>query len=140
MTEKRIGFGGDHYAKVKIEPIEYIQANSLNFCEGNVVKYITRHRYKNGLEDLKKAMDYLAREIENTYGVKVNFDFKSEKISSVWQFNPEGVRPLSKMDGLDQIKVVVDEYVPKATDLSDPTPYNVEDFPYGAVYRKKESK
>ncbi len=131
MTEKRIGFGGDHYAKVKIQPIEYIQANSLNFCEGNVVKYITRHRYKNGLEDLKKAVDYLAREIESTYGVKVNFDFKSEKISSVWQFNPEGIRPISKMDGLDQIKVVVDKYTPKATDSSDPTPYRFEDFPYG---------
>ena len=42
------------YANV-IEPIDFIIANKLNFCEGNVVKYISRWRLKNGVEDLKKA-------------------------------------------------------------------------------------
>lgn len=48
-----------HYAKNKIEPIDYIIANNLNFCEGNVVKYITRWRKKGGVEDLKKAKQYI---------------------------------------------------------------------------------
>lgn len=45
--------GGEHY-KMAIQPIEYIHANNLGFIEGNVVKYISRWRNKNGVEDLKK--------------------------------------------------------------------------------------
>ena len=58
--------GGDHY-KLPIQPIEYIMKNNLNFCQGNVVKYITRYKDKNGLEDLKKAKHYidLLIELEN---------------------------------------------------------------------------
>lgn len=51
--------GGDHYKDQGIQPIDYIMANELDFCEGNVVKYVTRWRYKNGLQDLKKARHYL---------------------------------------------------------------------------------
>jgi hypothetical protein len=48
-----------HYAENKIEPIDYIISNGLNFCEGNVIKYITRWRKKGGVEDLKKAKQYI---------------------------------------------------------------------------------
>ena len=57
--------GGSHYERQKIQPIDYIEANNLSFCEGNVVKYITRWKYKNGLEDLEKARWYLERIIKN---------------------------------------------------------------------------
>lgn len=60
--------GGDHYNKKAIQPIDYILANELNFCEGNVVKYITRYKDKNGIEDLKKAkqyIDFLIKEYES---------------------------------------------------------------------------
>lgn len=50
--------GGDHYKKLKIQPIEYIIANELGFCEGNIVKYISRWREKGGVEDLKKIKQY----------------------------------------------------------------------------------
>lgn len=50
--------GGDHY-KTAIQPIEFIHANKLGFVEGNVVKYVTRHRNKNGAEDIRKAIHYL---------------------------------------------------------------------------------
>lgn len=50
--------GGDHYKKLKIQPIEYILANELGFCEGNIVKYISRWREKGGVEDLKKIKQY----------------------------------------------------------------------------------
>jgi len=48
-----------HYTQNKIEPIDYIISNNLNFCEGNVIKYITRWRKKGGVEDLKKAKQYI---------------------------------------------------------------------------------
>lgn len=48
-----------HYTKGGIEPWTYIQANNLNFFEGSVVKYITRWRHKNGIEDLRKARVYI---------------------------------------------------------------------------------
>ena len=50
--------GGFHY-KIAIQPIEYIYANKLDFFEGNVIKYVTRHRSKNKAEDIKKAIHYL---------------------------------------------------------------------------------
>jgi len=50
--------GGTHYDKA-IQPVEYIHANKLPFIEGNVVKYITRWRDKNGLEDLEKIKEYI---------------------------------------------------------------------------------
>ena len=43
-----------------IEPFDYIHDNQMGFAEGNVVKYITRWRYKdNGIEDLYKAKQYI---------------------------------------------------------------------------------
>ena len=50
---------GDHYKDKAIQPIVYIHANNLGFCEGNVIKYVTRHKEKNGAADIKKAIHYL---------------------------------------------------------------------------------
>jgi hypothetical protein len=58
--------GGDHYRKLKIQPIEYIQANGLGYHEGNVLKYITRWKDKDGIKDLRKAVHYLELLIEHT--------------------------------------------------------------------------
>ena len=46
--------GGNHYKDMKIQPITFIQENNIPFCEANVIKYVCRHRNKNGLEDLLK--------------------------------------------------------------------------------------
>jgi hypothetical protein len=51
--------GGDHYRRQKIQPITYILGNELGFCEGNVIKYVTRWRHKGGVQDLHKARQYL---------------------------------------------------------------------------------
>lgn len=48
-----------HYNQGGIEPIDYITKNKLSYCEGNVVKYISRWRFKGGIEDLKKAKQYI---------------------------------------------------------------------------------
>ena len=50
---------GDHYKKLKIQPVEYIHANGIGYFEGNVIKYITRWRDKGGPADLKKARHYI---------------------------------------------------------------------------------
>jgi hypothetical protein len=55
-----------HYKTGGIETIDFIEAKSLSYNLGNVVKYITRADHKgNKLEDLKKAQWYLNREVSN---------------------------------------------------------------------------
>ncbi|MNY56088.1 hypothetical protein D3C86_1921300 [compost metagenome] len=58
---------GDHYKGCSIQPIEYIHANGLDYFEGNAVKYITRHRKKNGKADIEKAIHYLELLLELEY-------------------------------------------------------------------------
>jgi hypothetical protein len=60
--------GGNHYKNLAIQPIEYILANNLDYCEANVVKYITRHASKGGLEDLDKVIHYVELLKEQKYG------------------------------------------------------------------------
>lgn len=60
--------GGGHYKSMAIQPVEFNQLNELNYCEANVVKYICRHKTKNGLEDLKKAKHYIDLLMELEYG------------------------------------------------------------------------
>ena len=56
--------GGDHYSKLAIQPVTYINANGLNYLQGNIIKYVTRYKEKNGIEDLHKAEWYLAKLIK----------------------------------------------------------------------------
>lgn len=56
--------GGTHYKSLKIQPWDYIAANKLGYFEGCVIKYVTRHEAKAGLEDLKKARHFLDKLIE----------------------------------------------------------------------------
>lgn len=55
---------GTHYTKLKIQPMEYSMANGLDACQHTIIKYVTRFRDKNGLEDLKKARHTLDMLIE----------------------------------------------------------------------------
>jgi len=51
-----------------IQPIDLVESQKLSFHEASIVKYVCRHRRKGGREDLEKAMWYLDRLIEITYG------------------------------------------------------------------------
>lgn len=70
--EKQVG--GDHYKSMKIQPLEFIEANELSFCLANAVKYICRHKKKNdgknSLEDIEKAIHYLELHKEIHYANK----------------------------------------------------------------------
>ena len=59
--------GGDHYVKLPIQPVEFIYKNKLGFLEGNVIKYVVRHKAKNGKEDLLKARHYIDMLLELEY-------------------------------------------------------------------------
>ena len=69
--------GGTHYEKCGIQPIEYIHANHLNFDEGSVVKYVSRHRNKNGAEDIMKMIQY------GTFILKEEYHYTNEQIKEV---------------------------------------------------------
>jgi len=62
--------GGTHYKEMVIQPTEFIIKNGLNFAEGNIVKYITRHKVKGGAQDIKKAIHYCQLILKHQYGVQ----------------------------------------------------------------------
>jgi len=64
-----------HYKQGKIEVIEFILDQKMNYLEGNIIKYLSRYKHKNGIEDLKKALWYLNKLI----GEKENGENKSKK-------------------------------------------------------------
>jgi hypothetical protein len=64
MSAKDYQVQGDHYLTKAIQPIDYILANGLGYCEGNVVKYISRWKEKGALSDLLKAKHYIEFLIE----------------------------------------------------------------------------
>jgi hypothetical protein len=55
---------GDHYKQFQIEPWDAIIDWGLGYLDGNAVKYLSRWRHKNGIEDLKKARHYIDKLIE----------------------------------------------------------------------------
>jgi len=61
--------GGNHYKDMPIQPIDYIMKNGLGFCEGNIVKYITRYNSKGGVEDIAKALHYCELLLESKKAV-----------------------------------------------------------------------
>lgn len=59
-----IQVAGSHYKELPIQPVEYIHANRIGYFEGNVIKYVSRWRSKNGIADLEKAKHYIDLLIE----------------------------------------------------------------------------
>ena len=64
MSSKDKQVGGEHY-KLVIQPIDFIVKNDIPFREANVIKYVTRHRQKNGKQDIQKAIHYLEMLLED---------------------------------------------------------------------------
>lgn len=65
----------NHYTFGSIEVINYIRDKMTpdefqGYCMGNILKYVSRHKHKNGVEDLKKAQVYLGWLIESEEGAK----------------------------------------------------------------------
>jgi hypothetical protein len=63
--ENKTQVAGQHYKKLAIQPWDYIIQNQIGYMEGSVIKYISRWRDKNGLEDLYKCRHFLNKLIES---------------------------------------------------------------------------
>ena len=50
-----VQIGGDHYKKLKIQPMRYSMENKLDPLQHTAIKYLTRFRDKGGVQDLEKA-------------------------------------------------------------------------------------
>ena len=70
--------GGGHYKDHGIQPLEYTMQNNLSFCEGNVVKYISRYKSKNGIEDLAKVIHYALLAAYEEYGEQGSTELKEK--------------------------------------------------------------
>lgn len=55
------------YYGTGFDVIDFCQKNNLDFMQGNVIKYVTRYKEKNGKEDLLKAMKYIERMLKENY-------------------------------------------------------------------------
>lgn len=58
---------GNHYKDFAIQPVEFCQKNGIGFCESSVIKYVCRHKNKNGAEDIRKAIHFLELLLELDY-------------------------------------------------------------------------
>ena len=117
--EKQVG--GNHYKRFKIQPIEFIILNNLNFLEGNIVKYVCRHRFKDGLRDLEKAKHYIEMLIEFRdkfgkglsqlgFNLTNNFDhLEGEIIKRIWRYDKS--KDIEELEiALEWIDKLIEEY------------------------------
>ena len=72
MSAYKNQIGGNHYQDLVIQPTDYIIKNNIPFAEGNVIKYVSRHKQKGKEKDIKKAIHYLSMILETTYNLKTN--------------------------------------------------------------------
>lgn len=72
--------GGDHYRKYEYQPVAFFSDVQLDFNRANAIKYLVRWKDKGGIEDLKKAVQYLRFAEEETD----KYDRKIKRF--VWQF------------------------------------------------------
>lgn len=64
MSELDTQIGGSHYTSLSIQPIELIVKLKCSFIQGCIVKYISRYKKKNGLQDLEKCVHYAKLSLE----------------------------------------------------------------------------
>jgi hypothetical protein len=120
--------GGDHYQKRTIQPIEYILDNDLNFCEGCVIKYVTRWRDKGGVEDLMKAKHYLEFLIEQQTSLAAEAIAHNPNVGSVSNL---AAKVDEAWEDLENFHDDPGDSQPKTTAISDPYPTDYRKYPDG---------
>lgn len=68
MSNNQDNVNPTHYTDMKIPPNVYITANELEWEVSNIIKYVSRYKNKNGIEDLRKAKKYLELLSTRVYG------------------------------------------------------------------------
>ena len=92
--------GGNHCSKYAIQPVEFIQANHLDFAQGNIVKLATRFRDKGGAQDLRKIKHYADILLGLEYGedatpAPVAVPSRPDGIYTTCWIHPKAVKPWS---------------------------------------------
>jgi hypothetical protein len=92
MSANKKQVSGSHY-QTAIQPWDYIISNELGWCEGNVVKYVSRHKKKHGLDDLRKAQHYLEKLIEVETNAQMagetSLDFEATRSCADFECGPK---------------------------------------------------
>ncbi|WP_455107133.1 DUF3310 domain-containing protein [Porphyromonas sp.] len=86
ISPLRQQIGGSHYKDMVFQPISLISLLDLDFFQGNVVKYVSRHRLKDGVRDLAKAKHYCQMAMELDGKKEPDAVLLSEAIGDVWDF------------------------------------------------------
>ena len=55
MSALKQQVAGNHYRDLKIQPAEFCEANDLNYCQSQIIRYVVRYKNKNKKQDLQKA-------------------------------------------------------------------------------------
>ena len=71
--------GGDHYKKLAIQPIYFCHVNKLGPCESSAVRYLSRYKDKNGLQDLQKAIHFIQILMKLEYGIESSMAYEDGK-------------------------------------------------------------
>lgn len=58
MNALDVQIGGKHYKELTYQPVQFTSDVGLNFIQGNIVKYVSRYKFKNGKQDLEKIIHY----------------------------------------------------------------------------------
>jgi hypothetical protein len=93
--------GGKHYQNFSIQPSKFVIENELLFPEGNVIKYICRHRFKNGKEDLEKAVHFIEMIIERDYPTVPMTEEEEYRNAGITKEEAERTYPPQKFLGND---------------------------------------
>lgn len=92
MSALDVQVGGDHYKKLKIQPMEYSMENKLDPCQHTAIKYITRFRDKGGIADLEKA--------KHVIDMLIEFERKNHaEIKQAGTEDESRVQPTPRRDG-----------------------------------------
>jgi hypothetical protein len=81
MSALKDQVGGSHYKVMAIEPIEFSMRNGYDACIHSIIKYVSRHRSKNGLDDIKKARHFVRIRHEFLCSGKAGLGTPSQEIA-----------------------------------------------------------
>jgi methyl coenzyme M reductase subunit C-like uncharacterized protein (methanogenesis marker protein 7) len=80
MGANKIQIGGEHYKSSGLQHWDIVDRYDVGYFEGNISKYVTRWRKKNGVQDLKKASHYLQKLIESRSGGWADYSERQPRV------------------------------------------------------------
>jgi len=81
--------GGDHYKGSDIDPKDFCIANDMGGCELSIIKYVTRWPKKGGIEDLRKArqfIGYLVKSVAHLSALRIQIPYRGKPAITAHQY------------------------------------------------------